>query len=66
MRIQKYFCKRFCSKLVWRSFCDYKSQNYCKPNGDLQWVISDLTAEETVGTFYEKNVKKTNEKEFGV
>ena len=29
-------------------------------------VISDLTAEETVGTFYEKNVKKTNEKEFGV
>ena len=28
--------------------------------------ISDLTAEEPVGTFYEKNVKKTNEKEFGV
>ena len=24
VRISKYFCKRLCSKLVWRSFCDSK------------------------------------------
>ena len=30
------------------------------------YVISDLTGEETVGMFYEKELQKTNQKEFRV
>ena len=30
------------------------------------YVISDLKGEETVGTFYEKELQKTNQKEFRV
>ena len=30
------------------------------------YVISDLSGEEIVGTFYEKELHKTNQKEFGL
>ena len=30
------------------------------------YVISDLNGEETVGSFYEKELKKTNQKEFRI
>ena len=32
----------------------------------LFYVISDIKGEETVGTFYEKELKETNQKEFRV
>ena len=30
------------------------------------YVINDLKGEEIVGTFYEKELQKTNQKEFGI
>ena len=30
------------------------------------YVINDLNGEEIIGTFYEKEVQKTNQKEFGI
>ena len=30
------------------------------------YVINDLSGEKTVGSFYEKELQKTNQKEFGI
>ena len=48
--------------MVSRSFCDLKNYN------DVPWtyVISDNKGKEVVGTFYEKELRKTNQKEFRV
>ena len=56
------FCKSLCSKLVWKSFCDKKAKN------TVPWtyVISDIKGEETIGTFYEKELQNTNQKEFRI
>ena len=60
VRISKCFCKRLCSKLVWRNLCYYKNT--------VPWpyVISDLKGEEIAGFFYEKELQQTNKKEFRV
>ena len=62
VRILKYkriLYKRLHSKLVWSSFYDKKDKN------TVPWtyVISDLNGEEIVGTFYEKELQKTNQTE---
>ena len=65
IKISKYknrFCKRLCSKLVWRSFFITKVKNAVP----WTYVISDLKYVEIVGTFYEKELQKANQKEFRV
>ena len=49
-------------KLVWRSFVVSKVKN------TVPWtyVINDLKGEEIIGTFYEKELKKTNQQEFRI
>ena len=46
------FCKRLCSKFVWRSFCYKKVRNF------VPWAYanSDLKEEKIVGTFCEKEL----------
>ena len=48
--------------MVRRSFCYKQYQN------TVPWtcVISDLNGEEIVGTFYEKELRKANQKEFRI
>ena len=48
--------------MVWRSFVITKVKN------TVPWtyVINDLNGEEIVGTFYEKELQKTNQQEFRV
>ena len=48
--------------MVWGSFVIIKLKN------TVPWtyVISDYKGEETVGTFYKKELQKTNQKEFRV
>ena len=48
--------KRLQSKLVWRHFCEKKKLI-------STYVAGDLEGEEIVGTFYEKELRKTNQKE---
>ena len=65
IRISKYkniFCKKLCAKLVWRRFVIIKVKN------TVPWtyVIRDLNGEEIVGTFYEKELQKANQKEFRI
>ena len=46
------FCKRLCSKFVWRSFCYKKVRNFVP----WAYAISDLKEEKIVGTFCEKEL----------
>ena len=50
------------SKFVWRSFVIKKIKNTAL----WTYVISDFNGEEIVGTFYEKELQKTNQTEFRV
>ena len=58
----KVFLQRLCSKLVEEDFVIKKVKN------TVPWtyVISDLKGEEMFRTFYEKELQKTNPKEFKV
>ena len=48
--------------MIGRSFDDEKSQN------TVPWtyLTNDLNGEEIVGTFYEKELQKTNQKKFRI
>ena len=48
--------------MVWRCFFISKIKN------TVPWtyVINDLNGEEIIGTFYEKELQKTNQKEFRI
>ena len=51
----------------WGSFLEYKNWKYCVISVLLcYYVISDLKCQEIYGTFYEKELQKTNKKEFRV
>ena len=54
------FCKRLCSKLLWRSFVIKK----LKITVPWTYMVSDLQADEIVGTFYEKELQKANQKDW--
>ena len=58
----KVFLQRLCSKLVEEDFVIKKVKN------TVPWtyVISDLKGEEMFRTFYERELQKTNPKEFKV
>ena len=65
VRFSKYkniFAKRKYVKLVWRSFCNKKVKN------TVPWlyVINDLNGDEIIGTFYKKELQKTNHQEFSI
>ena len=62
VRISKYkniFGKGYAPN--WRDFC-------CEKKKTVPWtyVISDLNGEEIVGSFYKKELRKTNQKEFRI
>ena len=40
--------------------------NKIKKTVPWSYVISDLNGEEIIGSFYEKELQKTNQKEFGI
>ena len=48
--------------MKWRNFCCKKIKN------TVSWtyVISDLNGEEIIDSFYEKELQKTNQKEFRI
>ena len=48
--------------MVWRSFVIKKVKN------TVPWtyIINDLNGEEIIGTFYEKELQKTNRQEFRI
>ena len=50
------------TKLVWRSFVIKRVKN------TVPWtyVINDLNGKEIIGTFYEKELQKTNQQEFRI
>ena len=48
---------------VKRFFCKKKKKENTVP---WTYVISDLNGEEIVGSFYEKELQKTNQKEFRI
>ena len=56
IKIWKRFCKRLRSKLVRRSSVIKNVKNTVP----LTYVISDLNGKKIVGTFYEKELQKTN------
>ena len=60
--MQKHFCQRIYLKLVRRSFVIKKVKN------TVPWtyVVSDFNGEEIIGTFYEKELQKTNQEEFRI
>ena len=57
-----YICKGLCSKYSEKVFVIKKVKN------TVLWtyIISDLKGEDIVGMFYEKELNKTNQKEFRV
>ena len=62
MKIQNYFCKGVCLKLLWRSFCGKIVKN------TLSWtyVISDFSGEKIFGKFFKNDYKKEIQKSFGL
>ena len=48
--------------MIRRSICYSKSKKYCP----WTYVINDLNGEEITGTFYEKELQKTNQEEFRI
>ena len=48
--------------MVWRSFVIKKVENAFP----WTYVINDLNGDEIIGTFYEKELKKTNQREFRI
>ena len=62
MKLLKHFCKTLHSKLVWKIFLIKRGKN------TVWWtnVISHLDGGEIAGTFYEKVLQKTNQKEFRI
>ena len=65
VRISKYknvFSKDYVPNWPEEVFVITKVEN----NAPWTYVISDLNGEETAGTFYEKELQKTNQKEFRV
>ena len=50
------------TKLVWRSFVIKKVKNTVPGT----YVINDLNGEEIIGTFYEKELQKTNQQKFRI
>ena len=47
--------------MVWRSFCNQKLEIQFRGN-----VINDLNSDEIIGTFYEKELQKTNQQKFRI
>ena len=55
------FAKAYCMLLIGvKRFCCKKN----KKNIPWTYIISDLNGEEVIGSFYEKELQKTNQKEF--
>ena len=54
VRISKSFFQKVHSKLVWRSFCNWKIEN----TAPWTYVINDLNGEEILGTFYGNKLQK--------
>ena len=59
----KIFLQKFTLKIGLKKFLWFKKVKNTVP---WTYVISDLKGEETVGTFYEQQLQKTNQKEFRV
>ena len=47
--------------MVWRSFCNQTLEIQLRGN-----VIYDLNSDEIIGTFYEKELQKTNQQKFRI
>ena len=72
MRIIKDIIEKLRSNLVmlkdkhqidWTSFCNKRKVKNTVP---WTYVINDVNDEEIIGTFYEKELQKTNQQEFRV
>ena len=65
VRITKYkniFAKGYAPNWSEQTFIVKKKKKYCT----LTYVISDLNGQEIVGSFYEKEMQKTNQKELSI
>ena len=60
--MKNYFCEKIHTKLAWKSFI----VNTIKYTVPRTYIINDLNREEIIGTFFEKEQQKTNQKEFGI
>ena len=58
IKIQRHFCKRLRSNLVWRGFFI----KYVKNSVTWTYLIEDLYGQEIIRTFYKKELQQTNQK----
>ena len=62
LKIQRCVCEGLQAKLVRGNFCCKKRKNAAP----WTYVFSDLNGEEIAGNIYEKELQKTNQKEFKI